>query len=247
MQEDRTLAEAGLLVLHARAGLDEQIDGRAVGGVGVARVAGERAVHERGKLGGHGGVVETARREIAGREALDEHVGGRRELEEPVAIGGVVEVEHDAALPAVRDDRSDVRPLGITAGWLDLHDIGAVIAERHGRERSREPSGQVDDPQSFQCAWHAESPFSGIGWSRVVDHARLGGVLTPRGADGGDAVVVDAPVRGPARRSGRGLRLALAVRRHLRRNEFSETLDGGTHRVDLLVQKVQPVRRLAAA
>ena len=156
VQEDRTFAEAGLLVLHARAGLDEQIDGRAIGGVGVARIAGERAVHERGQLGRHGGVIEIARREVAGREALDEHVGGRRELEDPVPIRGVVEVEHDAALPAVGDDRPDVRPLGIAARWLDLHDIGAVIAERHGRERSREPSGQVDDPQSFQCAWHTE-------------------------------------------------------------------------------------------
>jgi hypothetical protein len=47
-----------------------------------------------------------------------------------------------------------------------------VIAERRGRKRSREPSGHVDDPQSFQCAWHAD-PFriAGPGWSMMPGQA----------------------------------------------------------------------------
>ena len=161
--------------------------------------------------------------------------------EQAVAVGRVVEVEHDAALAAVRDDRPDVDTLRIAARRLDLDDVGAVVAERHGGDRPGEPGGQVDDPQSFQCAWHA-SPLSRNRVILEVDHARRGEMQLcpmPRSSRGSTSS------RGL---SGRGLRLALAVlRRDLRRDEFGEALDGGTHGVDLLVQHVQAVRRLAAA
>jgi hypothetical protein len=146
VQVDRAVAEAGLLVLHARARLHQEVDCRPVGGVGRTRVTRERAEHERGTVGGDAREVEPTRREVPGGEALDEHVGGVDQREQSLPVGLVVEVEHDAALAAVGDDGTDVPPLRIAARWLHLHDVGAVIAERHRRERSREPRRQVDDP-----------------------------------------------------------------------------------------------------
>ena len=102
-------------------------------------------------------VVEPARREVAGREALHHDVGGVDEREEAVAVVPDVEVEHDAALAAVRDDRPDVAALRIAAGRLDLHHVGPVVAEHHRGDRSGEAGGEVDDPQPLERARHHTS------------------------------------------------------------------------------------------
>jgi hypothetical protein len=108
-------------------------------------------------------VVEAPAGEVPGRKALDQHVGGVDELEETIAIRRRVEVEHDAALAPVGHDRPDVRPLRVAPGGLDLHHVGTVVAEHHGRERSRESGGQIDDPETFERAGHRASWRSAVG------------------------------------------------------------------------------------
>ena len=116
VQEDRTVAEAGLLVLHARARLHQQVDGGTIGGVGRARVPGERAVDQR-RAG-------RPRRESKSRPRAARYPGAKLSTSTSAVStsarsrsrsAGVVEVEHHAALPAVGDHRPDVAALRIAA------------------------------------------------------------------------------------------------------------------------------------
>ena len=67
-----------------------------------------------------------------GAESLDEHVGLCRQLQRPGALGGVLQVELDAALALVDGgEQSRVVAHRVAARRLDLQHVGA-----RGRTRS---------------------------------------------------------------------------------------------------------------
>jgi hypothetical protein len=101
-------------------------------------------------------------------EVLDHHVPAAREIQEQCLALWVLEVERDAALPAVHGEevrrlpvrRAGRRPLAAvvsTVRMLDLDHLGPVVAEDLGRERSRDDAREVDDPQLLERAGHASS------------------------------------------------------------------------------------------
>ena len=111
--------------------------------------------------------VEVARQ---GHLRGDEHVGVPQELLEPVAVGAGVEVERHPELARVADGPGErhARPDGgegagrRSAGRLDLHHLGAEVAEQAGRELAA-LDGAVDDPEPREgqfaghgpTAWHS--------------------------------------------------------------------------------------------
>jgi hypothetical protein len=95
----------------------------------------------------------------AGREAVHEDVGRVDQRRQRRAPGLGAQVEHDPALVAVGDvelaalalDVVDAAPL-VAGGRLDLHDVGAHLAQRHRGERAAEVVGEVDHPDAGQGA-----------------------------------------------------------------------------------------------
>ena len=93
----------------------------------------------------------------AGAERLHEHVGRRREREQPLAILGLLEIEHDALLAAVQvaevnAGRSVGRPDAprrIAVRRLDLDDLRAMIGQRERQVRPRQEHREVDDAQTL--------------------------------------------------------------------------------------------------
>src|SRR5215510_7326285 len=76
--------------------------------------------------------------EGAGTEVLNEDVGAPDQLQQPLDVGGLLEIEGDAALVRVdgEEARRDALPEGrapaarvVTLGPLDLDDVGAHVAE----------------------------------------------------------------------------------------------------------------------
>jgi len=82
---DRRPHDAALLPLQARAGRDERVVGQALA---VRAVAGDRAGHQPRVPRGQRGCVDPELGRLRGRERLDQHVGGRRQLPQDLAMTG---------------------------------------------------------------------------------------------------------------------------------------------------------------
>ena len=104
----------------------------------------------------------------AGPEILQHHVGAVDQIPEDLEIGGVLEVEPDAALVAVPQhegralafDEGRRAAHGIALRAFDLDDVGAEIAQLHAAERARQVRRQVEDHQAVERARHVYSPSS---------------------------------------------------------------------------------------
>ena len=98
--------------------------------------------------------VETGR-EL--RVRRHQHVGVREQVVEPLDVARRGEVEHDAALARVAHRERERHAVahrrelarGRTAGRLDLHDVGAEVAEEAGGQLAA-LDGAVDDAQTGQ-------------------------------------------------------------------------------------------------
>ena len=97
----------------------------------------------------------------ARREVLDEHVGGLDQVEQRLATGVGLQVQHHAAL--IRVEHHELvgldRLVGaeaqlLTAGWLDLDDVGAQLCEQKPAVRTVVDLAQFEDPDAVEGRWH---------------------------------------------------------------------------------------------
>jgi hypothetical protein len=93
----------------------------------------------------------------ARREVLDEHVGGPDQVEQRLVTGLGLEVEHHAALVGVehhelvRLDRIvRAEAQWLTAGRLDLDDLGAHLREQQPAVRAEVDLAQFEDPEAVK-------------------------------------------------------------------------------------------------
>src|SRR5690606_21504656 len=95
----------------------------------------------------------------AASEALQHHVGLAREAVRDRHALGRLQVQRNAALVVV--DRQEDRRFALVlrqpaarvvpdAGWLDLDDVGAQLAQVLGAERARQNLGEIEDPDVLE-------------------------------------------------------------------------------------------------
>ena len=84
----------------------------------------------------------------SGRPAVQEHVGAAREIEEPIPVGRLGEVQDDAALPPAvhRRGRRILVPQGSPVRWFHPHDIGPVVGEEPGGPLAGGQIRAIEDP-----------------------------------------------------------------------------------------------------
>ncbi len=88
----------------------------------------------------------------AGAVALDEDVGALGEVENAGRPFGGLEVDDHGALVAVGDVTGGVDAEAGAAGAVDAYDVGAQVAEEHGRERAGPDTGQLDHAHTGERA-----------------------------------------------------------------------------------------------
>ena len=138
---------------QARERLHDDVVPGSRGALALIAERGERAVHEPRLLGRERRVIEPEAFHQAGTEVLHDHVAREREPARDRASILGPEVDHDRALvPVEREEvgrvladerRSPATRVVPGAGSLDLHDVGAEVAEQHRRERARQDAGEV--------------------------------------------------------------------------------------------------------
>ena len=97
----------------------------------------------------------------ARREVLDEHVGGLDQVEQRVAAGVGLQVEHHAALVGVEhhelvrlDRLVRAEPQRLPTRRLDLDDVGAELCEKQPAVRAVVDLAQFQDPDAVEGrAW----------------------------------------------------------------------------------------------
>ncbi len=141
-------------------GADDGVDERLVADDIAVRTVGteprDRAVTRRGLRACNASESRPRRLGDAGSPALDEHVGALGEAKHVVALGRVLEVEHEAALAAAehRHGRRVVASGGIATWRLHPHDVGAVVGEEPGGLRAGRTPGAIDDPEPGEWRSH---------------------------------------------------------------------------------------------
>ena len=120
----------------------------------------DRAVDDARVAGRDVVVAEAEAVDRARPERLDDDVGAGREALGQREVAGVLEVERDRALVAVQPEvvrralvvpgRSPLARVVAAVGALDLHDVGAEVAERHRAQRAGEHAGEVRDEDAVQ-------------------------------------------------------------------------------------------------
>ena len=90
-------------------------------------------------------------------EVLDEHVGGLDQVEQRLATGIGLQVEHDAALVGVEhhelvglDRLVGAEAQGLTAGWLDFDDVGAQLCEQQPAVWAVVDLAEFEDPDAVK-------------------------------------------------------------------------------------------------
>ncbi|MCG3171837.1 MAG: hypothetical protein CALGDGBN_03542 [Pseudomonadales bacterium] len=166
----RALRPPALLPVQAGARGDQRIPGRAPGVAVVASVARDRAIDEPWVERSERRVVDAEPGGDAGRKALDQDVGVARQHHEGLAIPGVAQIEHTAALAALPRPVAELHTQRIASRWLDLRDLGAVVAEQHRGHRAGDAPREVEHPDTVEhaarrhahtrpCRWWLRSPW----------------------------------------------------------------------------------------
>ena len=97
----------------------------------------------------------------ARREVLDQHVGRLDQVEQRLTTGVGLQVKHHTALVGVEHHelvgldrlvRAEAQLL--TAGWLDLDDVGAQLCEQKPAVRAVVDLAQFEDPNAVKGLWH---------------------------------------------------------------------------------------------
>ena len=114
----------------------------------------DRAVHQVRPGRRQVGVAEAEPLGHTRPPALHHDVGGQYEVASPVAAFGTGQVDNDAALPPVPLGERRCAAVGVALGRLNLHDVGAEVAQHHGGQRTGQAGAEVDDRETVQCAPH---------------------------------------------------------------------------------------------
>ena len=135
----------------------EIVPGLAGARAGLA-VAGDRAIDQLGIDRAHRLIAEPQPRHHAGAELLDQHIGAGQQRHKLVAIGLVLEIEHEALLAAV--EQREHRALAVEARLvmahvlaarpLDLDHLGAGLRQQQRGERPRQQRGEIEHENAGQ-------------------------------------------------------------------------------------------------
>jgi hypothetical protein len=159
----RRTGDRRLLSTEAGPRRDEQIPAGTLG-VGMARRVTADAAHDEPWIALRelfASEPEPDRGRV--RQAFQDDVGPLDETLELRAVGGVDEIEHDAATAAQPDDVSrDLPATGIATRWLDLDHVGAVVGEQHPGDWPWHPARQIEDPDSVQSLRHRVSDVRAV-------------------------------------------------------------------------------------
>jgi len=146
---------------QAAHGLDERVVARERG-AGCLAEAGDLAVDDPRVRSGDRVVTDAEPLERARPEVGDDHVCALAQAARELAAGVVAQVERDRAFVAVGGvvvgrtalgvGRRRPPPRVVPGRRLDLHHVGAEVAERLGDERAGKHAREVDDLHSGQCA-----------------------------------------------------------------------------------------------
>src|SRR5688500_381736 len=140
-------------------GLHERLVAGAVGARPGTSERGDRAVDEPRVVGGQRAVAEPELLHGAGADVLDQHVRPLREALDDGDPLGRLEVHRDAALVAVVDDvtgrlavlvRRPRARLVADGRVLDLHHVGAHVAEQRATIRTGKDAREVDDLDAIE-------------------------------------------------------------------------------------------------
>ena len=93
--------------------------------------------------------------QLAVAKIFQEHVGAGQQPVHGLAVLGLGEIEHDAALAAVEQrkerDSHAAEAAGLVAGGrLDLDDLGAELRQDHAAGRPHHHVGHLDDPHAVK-------------------------------------------------------------------------------------------------
>ena len=168
-QETRLAGDDALQSGETRARLDDVVVGRlgahrARGAIAVGRDIDEPRIGLLERL-----VFDAEASCRIGPVIVHQHVGGLGQLEQRLAAGVLLEVEHDRALGAIaaeiegRHARIARRPehaRGVAFGRLDLDHVGAEIAELLRRPRAQHDRGAVENSHSGQRTRHSHFLFA---------------------------------------------------------------------------------------
>ena len=185
----RTTVAPGLVAEHARAGHHEGVVGREAREWARGAEAGDRAVHQRAMGGCQRRRVDPQPLGLTGVEGLEHDVAAADDAQELVAAVGPLEVDGDAALAPVDQQRDGLAPQRVTAGRLDPHDLGPEVGEHHPGHRRGQTPPELHDPNPRTCPRHRRSfpshtppapggcPGSAVGrsWCHVDRRPGIGG------------------------------------------------------------------------
>ena len=141
---------------------DERIDTRAILKINMAAVRSDRTHHKARVAHAKCFPIETKRFGNAEIKVFDEYIGTIDQCEELFALGCIVNIEFDAALTSGPHACAGFGLSSrITTGRFNLHDVRAVIRQQHRCHGARDPTCEINDPDSPQNSshvWHLGRP-----------------------------------------------------------------------------------------
>ena len=188
--------EAVVVERHRRRTAPERVHHLAVRrhvGVRTRRAeAGGLAVHDLGPDGADGLLVEPQLPVGVADVAGDEDVGAVEQPGQHLAAFGGAGVAGEAALVAVQrevergpvggEPGHDVAEVVTLTGGLDLHDVGALVAEEAAEVVDRHQHPRLDDGHTLEQAGHASGSFAASGRAVVSWSPGAAAAGRPEGA-----------------------------------------------------------------
>src|SRR5262249_23476612 len=119
----------------------------------------DRAVDEARIEPAERAIAETETIHRAGTEILDQHVALARQASQDLDAVTGLEIQRHALLAAVdrheirrftQDERRPLPRVVALAGLLDLDDLGAHVAQHHGRERPGQHAGEIEHANTLK-------------------------------------------------------------------------------------------------
>jgi hypothetical protein len=161
-------------VRHTAGGGEEVGVGPELAPAALYAVPGKPDVNGARVGGGDARLVQLRPFELAAGTVDDDDVGPSEEPPQLLSIGRRVAIERDRLVPVPRQLAGRRR---ILAGWRRVgpHDVGTMVAEHHGRDRTRDALAQIQDAQ---IAEGPGRPVLGVGRQGPQDVADRPGTAT---------------------------------------------------------------------
>ena len=170
VQHGRVVAALGRR--EARARLEDRVEAGERGERSGGAVARDRGVHQPRIQAREPIPADVEPLHDAGAEVVDHDVGRADEVEEGFATRGTLQVEHEGALAAVPpDEAEELEAEGISAGRLDLHDVGAELGEQQRTEGAGDEAREIEHPDALEAGARS---VAGAGAEATPPAGRLG-------------------------------------------------------------------------